>query len=783
MESKKRPADLAALRKRQLQKRKLDKGTAEPLAPPALFKIPSQTAKTKLVPKSFLVKPVFNSSIPAIAAGVPAGGDVPVGMTQPGGDLEFKLFGKTPAAAVPAGLTGSDDHQPPPILQRNQSQNPFPAAGGGQEELKGKNPFSLFGSIPLEDLMEEREEVDMVDEVRSVEFTAIGSHVSQALRSHQRREVLGPLAPSFVRSYSCPGGLLSPHVSVAKKSGRSIAAFAGAARHYKADSDFSESGDEEDDGDASDRQGYMSDQDLSDTERRPPTVQPKLEAKKPKKKTAKPPPLEPPPLPSLDAAAELDVEADPRTNLMGLFEGKRQQRGEMTTEEFSAISGLAKPRKIIPKASRTLSNMGDETTESKSQSATDGTVAPQAGELPIDWTLKEGMSLLSRLPFTSAAPLGPEAGSTCLLRFARQSDTAANGAMAALQPLLYHWAHPSEKPPPAHVVAMVRVLSKNADGAGFNDAEHEEFKHFKAAEAAWTESFTSLYTLFDTSHVSYFYYINSQFSVLFLDDPKSFAGKVAVLACASFGLRRVLDDEGIAYEMVATTGKKSGPQLEKTASQEAPGAGDGTEVKPQNPGDSPIKDRRDVPDAKTQPAVLRFSTPTSVQQLFQYLLKWKEPRIERRAAGFPSLLALTPFLHACLKTARIVKNDKVGYAVPAPASTGSTSNTTTTRQTVETLHKLELTGHILPTNVKAILELLRNQQARSSDNTSGESKPGLLLGQLATVEGTVGVNSGVGWVGVGEVGMEKGERARVARRRKVGTVRTFQFKGEVVKWK
>lgn len=145
----------------------------------------------------------------------------------------------------------------------------------------------------------------------------------------------------------------------------------------------------------------------------------------------------------------------------------------------------------------------------------------------------------------------------------------------------------------------------------------------------------------------------------------------------------------------------------------------------------------------------------------------------------PTLLSLKPFLHASLKSAqvrglpyypnllslslhssgesKVLKNDKVRYNLEDPKG----------GQKIETMHKLQISGCVLPTSVSGLLSLIRAQQAGSQ---------GLVTATLKTEEKTTGINAAM--AAVEESGV-KGEGKGL----NIGTIGSVAYRGNAIRWR
>lgn len=112
---------------------------------------------------------------------------------------------------------------------------------------------------------------------------------------------------------------------------------------------------------------------------------------------------------------------------------------------------------------------------------------------------------------------------------------------------------------------------------------------------------------------------------------------------------------------------------------------------------------------------LHFNGPLQVHGLYDFLLRWREPRSDRRSQCFPVLYASHPFVNASLRAAKVTRSlSSVQQVVSASASTsGPTPSTTSTTEGF----KMTLKGVILPNATGHILSALSLQNPDFTSNS------------------------------------------------------------------
>ena len=103
-------------------------------------------------------------------------------------------------------------------------------------------------------------------------------------------------------------------------------------------------------------------------------------------------------------------------------------------------------------------------------------------------------------------------------------------------------------------------------------------------------------------------------------------------------------------------------------------------------------------DPKKSAHSLLFRGQVHVHGLYDYLLKWTEPRSDKRALSFPQLYSGMPFLNASLKSAKIHRSSNV-------------------KQGLGDSYKLIIKGVILPHSWQKLLDLLQQQNEEFTINS------------------------------------------------------------------
>ncbi|KAJ3175473.1 hypothetical protein HDU87_006136 [Geranomyces variabilis] len=802
---KRPPNDLAALRQKQLRKRQTDQSQSSAAQP---------STSASSAPAAITVESAQPASLaPAGSFSGTLARRPPVNSLQ-ASEPQFTLFGKAPSkpAVLDAvsGTADADARPKPRSFARQQNLNPFSnsgalnrEAGYNDERPKPVNPFQRFASaskLQVKSPGDLNERIDNVENERvevPLLITEVGFHVESALASSSRSRASASASDlpvrAFSRSYSCSSVLLSPRVKTTKRTVKQlpVGQISFASRYKDSDSDLDNgfSSDNQDLLDSADEyyghtqvsQAYMSDPELDAEEREVAarreavsmTAKDDKKRKRKKKSTTDTVP---------DTQEDPFPEESPGGGLMQLLTGKRMVKDDITEQELSSLASLSQTRKVVPLNLPKPDFRTQKTAVSSSQGASDSQSQSQSqsrAELPNDWSLKINISMMSRGPYTSAAALDEAGEASCLETFVQHGGETDLQPDETIQSSLYHWVFPAERPPPTHVALMAKVLAKVAEkNAVLKEHEQLELEYFQRCEQTWKEAFQSAYTMLRKNKLDYFYYLNSQFSVLFYhkDTGLGVTTCSAVMSTSTSGLRKQLDAEDIGFLVVmpkqsTTTDKAVDPGSTDGSTQETPAAGD----------TSPIRERS-LPDPSTQTYPLRFDGSANVYRLFEFLLRWTEQRTDRRAEQMPTLLSLGPFLHAQIKSAKIVKHEKVRYNIQSSVigSSSQSSETPSQSSKVETWHKLVIDGYVLPTAVTRLMATFRTAvivgdlDSSQAEGGEGGVSGGLLTGTLRSHERTLGLNLAISNVA---------EDIQDGSGKAVATIRSVQMKGRGMKWK
>ncbi|KAJ3041950.1 hypothetical protein HDV00_008459 [Rhizophlyctis rosea] len=262
---------------------------------------------------------------------------------------------------------------------------------------------------------------------------------------------------------------------------------------------------------------------------------------------------------------------------------------------------------------------------------------------PMDWTVKTSATFTSDVSFEWCSQQNSAEDSANLISFVAQCKS--ENRQTSLRHCLYHWTYPIEIPSPIRVSTITKILGKVADKAVLEPEQDLEYKTFLQSEEAWKRAFQSLYHITRNGQSPYFYYLNSEFSVLFFGESATKGMDCeAIMSKSSPGIRKQLENDDIDFREVRR-GKRSTHSAE-VVEQEEEELG--------LPEDKEFVDAQKAPARMQQQeggSALHFVGHNNVHGLFDFLLNWKEPRIERRAEKFPMLLAPSPFLNGCLRTA------------------------------------------------------------------------------------------------------------------------------------
>ncbi|TPX74896.1 hypothetical protein CcCBS67573_g03819 [Chytriomyces confervae] len=271
------------------------------------------------------------------------------------------------------------------------------------------------------------------------------------------------------------------------------------------------------------------------------------------------------------------------------------------------------------------------------------------------------------------------------------------------QCLISH-VYPNGPKAPTHIALMTRILAIKP-GVALKPFERNELNHFVAKESEWRQSFKSLCASLMSKNTDYFYYMNSEFTVLFQSpnaDGNPTGDFRAVLAKASLALRNVLTAKKIHFKCIASlqkvkktstyTGLEEGNEDEKNeARQEI------MEMERIQPGRTVTTSKADA-----IPCQLVFSGVETIIRLKEFLTDWTEHSVEKRALHQPVLISPSPFLNASLKMADIVKLERVERLE------SSTSNSSKSVATAMSAFTVKVSGILLPTSIAVMKDIMRS---------------------------------------------------------------------------
>ncbi|RUS23983.1 hypothetical protein BC938DRAFT_474312, partial [Jimgerdemannia flammicorona] len=339
---------------------------------------------------------------------------------------------------------------------------------------------------------------------------------------------------------------------------------------------------------------------------------------------------------------------------------------------------------------------------------------------PFDWSLKLSASFTSPSPFTwcSTAAITSQQESRALVEFVRRpcdpdGEPVVKQDVDDTNPIpfqahLYHWIYPSTSPSPMQVVAITKLLSKVSVT---RSEEVVELEHFKKIEAEWYELNAVLY--------------GEIFPVALLPSPRSplrllllywlyLYRPVSVRQHVRYWTAR----SHIPFEMPLNRFAKN--DLDSDAGMMDVNGDDGDDAPAElekleelNPGSTFIHVdyggfslpsvswllnshvvRRDTNTGDKRRSVLMFRAHMGVHGLFNFLLNWRDNRVEFRARGPPTLVAPCTFLNAAVKQAEITRNGTIRRMTTDPS---------TARPTMRTLYRIDIEGYLLPTSLHNLL--------------------------------------------------------------------------------
>ncbi|KAJ1975010.1 hypothetical protein H4R35_003344 [Dimargaris xerosporica] len=277
-------------------------------------------------------------------------------------------------------------------------------------------------------------------------------------------------------------------------------------------------------------------------------------------------------------------------------------------------------------------------------------------------------------------------------------QSTANAA-EQLQAHLHHWRYNPPRVTESYAKTIAKVLTQRKRPTV---EEKQDWDFLHQAEQRARRAFNSAFTeLAAFTQQTYFYYSNAEFNAIFISSGSSNSASLeARLSPSTAGLRKKLGQAGITF---AT------PKLPLVAHD--PGEMADTDVVARTLAQKKY-------DGQMQ-STLFFHGSTSVRGLVQFLLRWTDPRSERRARCGITLVAPFPFLHGSLEKAALEFGHKSSGATQRLGATG-----------LEQCYTLTIRGHLLPSAWCRIQTLLAQ----------------LLQGEYTAVPTKDTLQSSLGWL-------------------------------------
>ncbi|KAJ3103076.1 hypothetical protein HK100_004264 [Physocladia obscura] len=215
---------------------------------------------------------------------------------------------------------------------------------------------------------------------------------------------------------------------------------------------------------------------------------------------------------------------------------------------------------------------------------------------------------------------------------------------------LISFVYPNGPKTPTHVGVMARVLAIKP-GTEMKPFELRELAHFTSKEQEWRQSFRSLFSSFNLGVAEYFYYMNSEFAVLFQQQCGNFFR--AFLSKASTGLARKLSAAGIQFtRVIAPTKVKNSSMTHNNANEteKSDARNELKELEKIQPGRT--VSNNDASNMTTTFGLI-FTGIETLTALHEFLIYWVEQSVEKRALHQPVLISPSPFLNASMKAAEV----------------------------------------------------------------------------------------------------------------------------------
>ncbi|KAJ3023949.1 UNVERIFIED_CONTAM: hypothetical protein HDU68_008391 [Siphonaria sp. JEL0065] len=396
----------------------------------------------------------------------------------------------------------------------------------------------------------------------------------------------------------------------------------------------------------------------------------------------------------------------------------------------------------------------------------------------FDYSVKTGMTIIS----TDSQPWFQERDESekysTLENYIQKTPVYELPLKSQFDQYLISHVYPNGPKAPTHVGLMTRILAIKP-GTVLKPFEQSELNYYRAKEEEWRSSFKSIFASLLLNHTGHFYYMNSEFTVLFQHPtaPENATGDYyAVLTKASPGLRGLLTSKGIPYASVMPPGKvkntytASAEVGDANAEEKREAKSELMEMESLQPGRTIAKQ-----DENRSPLQLTFHGLDPLTKLHDYLLYWVEQSIEKRALHQPVLISPSAFLNASIKMADIIKIEQIESTdVQALSKTATSTTTSTTKRcTAATLtttiaYKLRISGFLLPRSISGIKSLIQNSSGKDAHVRVLMDVDERTLG-LNLEEGSAVVDSG----GCGGVEIKKVADEKVCGK----TVRALEFLG------
>lgn len=326
-----------------------------------------------------------------------------------------------------------------------------------------------------------------------------------------------------------------------------------------------------------------------------------------------------------------------------------------------------------------------------------------SSKIPFDFSLKEQCSITS--PFSLDFVFDENAENSKLFALTNiipeshqlDSEFYKKGlkTLTKIYVALSYHVYPSLSWPSFMIKKFTEVLSKLKLQVKLTKEDEEVHQYFLSFEAEWCDTFKNLYSSCVSNVTPYFYYINDEFSAVFISQSASqFMPQntlqsaelkpLAFLHGATPGLVKLLRKKGVQFNVSSL---KSEPKNKFQTN----GLSKGQLTKVRN-ALNPPKDSR-----------LIFSGDSSVKDLYNFLLSWKNSNQEKHCQSFPKLISPVPFLNskAHLPTVSFKKN-------PNPLPTTQPNPNLNSLKDFQ--NEINIQGLILPTAFKTLMHLLIETQ-------------------------------------------------------------------------